>query len=101
MWNFKVKKMILKLLKSINPVKIIKILKGSDKRNAVKGVLLMGGSGLLIPTGTEMIILGSETMNKFQLVGGAVLLIVGAFLALILSNKVKEIQNETNENQDN
>lgn len=82
------------IIKFINPVQVIKLLKGSDKRNAVKGVLLMGGSGALIPSGMAMITLGAETMDKYQLIGGTVFLCIGAVLAIVLSKQVKEIQNE-------
>tara|TARA_R110002126_G_scaffold53535_2_gene144546 strand:+ start:283 stop:561 length:279 start_codon:yes stop_codon:yes gene_type:complete len=84
---------LLSILKFLKPVEVIKTLKGSDKRKSIKTVLLMSGSGALIPAGLGMITLGAETYDKYQLLGGTILLCVGAVLAIVLSNQVKTIQN--------
>ena len=84
---------LLSILKFLKPVEVNKAVKGSDKRKAIQGVLLMGGSGTLIPTGLTMLTLGVENMNKFEFVGGAILLCIGSVLAIALSNQVKTIQN--------
>ena len=92
---------LLSILKFLKPVEVIKTLKGSDKRKAIKGVVLMGGSGTLIPAGLTMLTLGVENMNKFELLGGAVLLSIGSVLAIALSNQVKTIQNGVEESKVN
>ena len=86
----------LSILKFLKPVEVLKTFKGSDKRRSIKTVLLMSGSGTLIPAGLAMLTLGVENMNKYELVGGTVLLCVGAVLAIVLSNQVKTIQNGEN-----
>ena len=84
--------MLKRILNSINPVEVIKVLKKSDKAAATKGVLKMGGSGVLIPSGAGLIMDGASNENWYEIVSGSIMLIVGSFLAVSLATKVNEIQ---------
>jgi len=84
--------MIKKILQSINPVEVIKVLKRSDKSQATKGIFMMGGSGSLIGTGVTLIVDGASGENWYELCAGAFLVLIGVFIGDALSEKVKEIQ---------
>lgn len=82
------------LLGKINPVEVIKVLKGSDERALNKGILAMGGSGLLITSGIGLITDGASNESWYEIVGGAIMLVIGGVLAVWLSNKVEDIKNK-------
>lgn len=86
--------MLGKLLKNINPVEVIKVLKKSDGKYMTKGILEMGGSGALIPSGIYMIKDGVEGESWFEIAGGAIILAVGAVLAIVLSKQIQELKED-------
>jgi hypothetical protein len=85
--------MLKKLLSRINPVEVIKVLKGSDDRAMSKGMFKMGASGLLIPSGITLITDGAANENWYEIVSGGIMLLVGAVLAVMLSNTVEDLKN--------
>ena len=87
-------KVLKEIFKKINPVEVIKVLKGSDKRVATKGIFMMGGSGSLIGTGITLIVDGASNESWYEMSAGAFLVLIGVFIGDALSEKVKEIQKE-------
>jgi len=82
---------ILQILKVINPVGVIKALKQSDTKTKTNGILQMGGGGVLMTSGVTLITDGAINKSWFEIVGGAVILIVGVYVAKNLTEKIKEI----------
>lgn len=85
--------MFKKLLSNINPVEALKLLKKSDEKVMTKGVLQMGGSGLLIPSGVGLITDGAAGENWYEITSGAIMLLVGAVLAIMLSDNIEKLKN--------
>ena len=83
---------ILQILKVINPIEVIKALKQSDTKTKTNGILQMGGGGVLMTSGITLITDGALNKSWFEIVGGAVILIVGVYVAKNLTEKIKEIK---------
>lgn len=87
-----------KILNSINPVEVIKVLKRSDKTVATKGYIKMAGGGTLITTGVTLVVDGASSQNWYEIIGGTILLIIGGTLSIVLANNVyNTIEEEENE----
>jgi len=82
---------ILQILKVINPVGVIKALQKTDTQTKTNGILQMGGGGVLMTSGVTLITDGALNKSWFEIVGGAVILIVGVYVAKNLTEKIKEI----------
>ena len=54
----------------------------------------MGGSGLLITSGIGLVTDGASNESWYEIVGGAIMLLIGGVLAVWLSNKVEDIKNK-------
>ena len=86
---------LLSFFTKINPVEVVKVLKNSDEKILGKGILAMGGSGVLITSGVTLITDGATYESWYEIVGGAIMLIVGAFVGVALSSKVEELKNNS------
>ena len=86
---------LLSFFNKINPVEVVKVLKNSDEKILGKGILAMGGSGVLITSGVTLITDGATYESWYEIVGGAIMLIVGAFVGVALSSKVEELKNNS------
>ena len=82
---------ILNILKIINPVGVIKALQKTDTQTKTNGILQMGGGGVLMTSGVTLITDGALNKSWFEIVGGAVILIVGVYVAKNLTEKIKEL----------
>jgi len=89
-------KYMINLLKIINPVEVIKALKQSDTKTKTNGILQMGGGGVLMTSGVTLITDGAINQSWFEIVGGAIILIVGVYVAKNLTEKIKDIGSEDN-----
>ena len=89
-------KYMINLLKIINPVEVIKALKQSDTKTKTKGIVQMGGGGVLMSSGVTLITDGAINQSWFEIVGGAIILIVGVYVAKNLTKKIKDIGSENN-----
>ncbi|MEY5041023.1 MAG: hypothetical protein RLZZ414_562 [Bacteroidota bacterium] len=84
--------MFKKLFLKINPVEVIKALKKTDTKVKVEGITQMGGGGVLMSSGVALITDGAINQNWFEIVGGAVILIVGVYVAKNLTDKIEKIK---------
>ena len=89
-------KYMINLLKIINPVEVIKALKQSDTKTKTNGILQMGGGGVLMTSGVTLITDGAINQSWFEIVGGAIILIVGVYVAKNLTEKIKDIGSDLN-----
>jgi len=87
---------MINLLKIINPVEVIKALKQSDTKTKTNGILQMGGGGVLMTSGVTLITDGAINQSWFEIVGGAIILIVGVYVAKNLTEKIKDIGSDLN-----
>ncbi len=67
-------------------------LKDHDKKLSSKRIFKLGGGGYLIYEGVKFLELAIKEDNKTALYSGIACLAVGAFLAVGLSEKIKQVQ---------
>ena len=87
-------KILSNLLSSVNIPKVVNAFKKSDNKNKISEISKIGGGGLLILEGINLIVTGSTDKNVYVIVAGALMLVAGIYIAERLGNQIANIDKE-------